>query len=139
MDQLPVPQYSVATYSLRIFPWTRSLFGSLPCSISSSRTACQRSLSVARPGGCCCGGPDLWIDHDSLDEFLAHYVPRMEQLLRTLERVEARPAVAGNGTSGKEQRLSARMWDSWKTESFWFNYAARTCLDMDGHIPACFK
>ena len=77
-------------------------------------------------------GPDLWIDlHDNLDEFLSRYVPRMEQFLRALEKVEDKSAAVGNGGLEKEPRLSARMRDSWRMGRFWFNYAARTCLDMD--------
>jgi aminoglycoside phosphotransferase (APT) family kinase protein len=81
-------------------------------------------------------GPDMWLDHYSMDEFLARYVPRMEQFLRALERVEAKAAAAaaasvGDGHLLERQRLSARMRDSWQTGRFWFNYAARTSLDMD--------
>ncbi|KAL2024490.1 hypothetical protein VTK56DRAFT_8301 [Thermocarpiscus australiensis] len=78
-------------------------------------------------------GPDMWIENYSMAEFLARYVPRMEQFLRALERAEAKAASAGTGAGlpAEEQRLSARMRDSWKTGRFWFNYAARTSLDID--------
>lgn len=76
-------------------------------------------------------GPDVWLDCNSLAEFLAQYVPRMEQFLRALERVEEKSAAGGDERPEKELRLSTRMRDSWKTGRFWFNYAARTCLDMD--------
>lgn len=76
-------------------------------------------------------GPDMWLDNYSMDEFLARYVPRMEQFLRSLERVEAKAASAGGGHLPDDQRLSARTRDSWETGRFWFNYAARTSLDMD--------
>ncbi|KAG7290674.1 hypothetical protein NEMBOFW57_000677 [Staphylotrichum longicolle] len=76
-------------------------------------------------------GPDMWLDNYSLDEFLARYVPRMEQFLRALERIEAKAAYTGGGGLPQNQRLSARMRDSWKTGRFWFNYAARTSLDVD--------
>lgn len=76
-------------------------------------------------------GPDVWLDRNSMDEFLARYVPRMEQFLRALERVEEKSAAGGDERLEKEPRLSTRMRDSWKTGRFWFNYAARTCLDMD--------
>ncbi|KFH45410.1 hypothetical protein ACRE_037780 [Hapsidospora chrysogenum ATCC 11550] len=75
-------------------------------------------------------GPDVWLDGNSMDEFLARYVPRMEQFLRALERVEETSAAGGHKELGTEPRLSTRMRDSWKTGRFWFNYAARTCLDM---------
>lgn len=55
----------------------------------------------------------------------------MEQFLQALERVEEKSAAGGVEQLGKELRLSTRMRDSWKTGRFWFNYAARTCLDMD--------
>ncbi|KAI5862555.1 hypothetical protein GGS23DRAFT_81747 [Durotheca rogersii] len=76
-------------------------------------------------------GPDVWLDQDRIDEFLARYVPRMEQFLRALERAEEKSAAEGDERLEKEPRLSTRMRDSWKTGRFWFNYAARTCLDMD--------
>ncbi|KAH6988794.1 hypothetical protein BKA56DRAFT_574628 [Ilyonectria sp. MPI-CAGE-AT-0026] len=76
-------------------------------------------------------GPDVWLDRNSMDEFLARYVPRMEQFLRALEQVEEKSAAGGDQRLEKEPRLSIRMRDSWKTGRFWFNYAARTCLDMD--------
>jgi hypothetical protein len=66
-----------------------------------------------------------------MDEFLARYLPRMEQFLRVLERVEEKSAASGDERLEKEPRLSTSMRDSWKTMRFWFNYAARTCLDMD--------
>ncbi len=66
-----------------------------------------------------------------MDDFLASYVPRMEQFLRALERVEAKSALVRGGGPAAKLRLSARMRDSWKTGRFWFNYAARRCLDVD--------
>lgn len=66
-------------------------------------------------------GPDMWLDHFSMDEFLARYVPRMEQFLRALERAEAKAASAGNrarGPAEEQPLLSARMRDSWKTGRF---------------------
>ena len=97
-------------------------------------------------------GPDMWLDnHGNLDEFLARYVPRMEQFLRALERAEDKAeggkgssdtdiatagtattaAAAGGGDADHHRRLSTRMRESWETGRFWFNYAARTSLDMD--------
>lgn len=76
-------------------------------------------------------GPDVWLDRNNMAEFLARYVPRMEQFLRALERLEEKSAAGGDERLEKEPRLSTRMRDSWKTGRFWFNYAARTCLDMD--------
>lgn len=61
-------------------------------------------------------GPDVWLDRNSGDEFLARYVPRMEQFLRALERVEEKSSSAAK----KEPRLSVRTRDSWKTGRFWF-------------------
>ncbi|KAL2754160.1 hypothetical protein ACRALDRAFT_1076014 [Sodiomyces alcalophilus JCM 7366] len=76
-------------------------------------------------------GPDVWLNDDRMDEFLELYVPRMEQFLRALERAEEKSAAAGVGSPEEQPRLSSRMRDSWNTGRFWFNYAARTCLDMD--------
>ncbi|KAL2022505.1 hypothetical protein VTK56DRAFT_5112 [Thermocarpiscus australiensis] len=81
-------------------------------------------------------GPGVWIEEEGIDSFLARYVPRMEQFLRALSRVQVKScAVAG-------KPLSARMRDSWSTGRFWFNYASRRCLDIDAvywaalHDPA---
>jgi aminoglycoside phosphotransferase (APT) family kinase protein len=74
-------------------------------------------------------GPDMWLERYSMKEFLARYVPKMEQFLQALERAEAKSASTG-GRPG-ELRLSARMRDSWNTKRFWFNYAARKSLDID--------
>lgn len=74
-------------------------------------------------------GPEMWLEHYSKKEFLGRYVPRMEQFLRAMERVEAKTASA-NGRL-EEPRLSSRMHDSWKTKRFWFNLAARKSLDVD--------
>lgn len=74
-------------------------------------------------------GPDVWIDRDNLDEFIARYVPRMEQFLRALEKVEQKSMK--NGDKNMTTSLSTRMRESWASGRFWFNYAARTCLDMD--------
>ncbi|KAH6636446.1 hypothetical protein F5144DRAFT_488055 [Chaetomium tenue] len=91
-------------------------------------------------------GPDMWLDnHGSLDMFLERYVPRMEQFLKALERVEAKGEGGGGGEVGRDgsvvmamggggdcgRRLSARMRESWETGQFWFDYAARTSLDID--------
>jgi hypothetical protein len=35
-------------------------------------------------------GPDMWLERYGMDEFLVQYVPRMEQFLRAIERVEAK-------------------------------------------------
>ncbi|EAQ91085.1 hypothetical protein CHGG_03020 [Chaetomium globosum CBS 148.51] len=92
-------------------------------------------------------GPDLWLDkHGGLDQFLERYVPRMGQFLRALEQVERKGEVEGEGGVGEDgfvvatamgvrggcgRRLSARMRESWETGRFWFDYAARTSLDID--------
>jgi hypothetical protein len=74
-------------------------------------------------------GPDMCVEYYTMDEFLTRYVPRMNQFLRQLEQVESESILAG----GPEEQpcLSTMMRDSWKTGRFWFNYAARTSLDID--------
>ncbi|KAI1139199.1 hypothetical protein F5Y05DRAFT_381100 [Hypoxylon sp. FL0543] len=76
-------------------------------------------------------GPDVWLDKNDMDGFLAQYVPRMEQFLRALERVEKRSAATEREGPKTGLSLSARMRESWKSGRFWFDYASRTCLDMD--------
>jgi hypothetical protein len=73
-------------------------------------------------------GPDMWLEHHSIDEFLSRYVPRMEQFLRALERVEAKQA---SGASDIRLSLSARMRESWETGRFWFDYGIRKSFDID--------
>lgn len=74
-------------------------------------------------------GLDMWLEQYGMGEFLTRYTFKMEQFLRALELVEAKSASA----EGPEEllRLSTQMRDSWNTGRFWFNYAARTCLDID--------
>lgn len=74
-------------------------------------------------------GPDIWLERYSMEEFLARYEPKMEQLLRALKRIEAKSILIKGDP--EERTLSAYMRDSWKTGRFWFNYAARKSLDVD--------
>jgi hypothetical protein len=60
-------------------------------------------------------GPDMWLENHSMEEFMARYIPRMEQFLRALERVEARTKSDGDQSNSL---LSDRMRDSWKTGMF---------------------
>ncbi|KAL9113316.1 MAG: hypothetical protein Q9227_002651, partial [Pyrenula ochraceoflavens] len=67
-------------------------------------------------------GPDMWLEHHSIEEFMIRYVPRMEQFLRAMERVEGR---------GVGNPLSVRMRESWATGRFWFDYGIRKSFDID--------
>ncbi len=73
-------------------------------------------------------GPDMWLEHHSMEEFMTRYVPRMEQFLRALERVEKK--VEEKSQLG-DVHLSTRMRDSWKTGRFWFDYGIRKSFDVD--------
>ena len=73
-------------------------------------------------------GPDMWLEHHSMEDFMVRYVPRMEQFLRALERVEAR---TNSEESQSNQLLSVRMHDSWETGRFWFDYGIRKSFDID--------
>jgi hypothetical protein len=75
-------------------------------------------------------GPDMWLENHSMDDFMIRYVPRMEQFLRALERVEARTSTSLGG-SPSNPLLSYRMRDSWETGRFWFNYGIRKSFDID--------
>ncbi|KAF2685632.1 phosphotransferase enzyme family protein-like protein [Lentithecium fluviatile CBS 122367] len=73
-------------------------------------------------------GPDMWLEHHYMDEFKVCYMPRMEQFLRALRRVEGRkdsPKCEGG------PRLSERMQDSWDTGRFWFDCGIRKSFDVD--------
>ncbi|KAL5316662.1 hypothetical protein ACEPPN_015711 [Leptodophora sp. 'Broadleaf-Isolate-01'] len=74
-------------------------------------------------------GPDMWLEHRTMEEFLARYEPIMEQFLRLVERVESKSESRGNETA--RPRLSTRMRDSWKSGRFWFNYGIRKSFDID--------
>lgn len=74
-------------------------------------------------------GPELWLERCAMDDFLALYEPRMEQFLRSLERVEVEMALKSKPPDGPS--LSTRMRDSWRTGRFWFDYAARKSFDVD--------
>lgn len=74
-------------------------------------------------------GPDVWLERDDMDEFLALYEPRLTQFLRALEQVEEEIVIECKEFCGSP--LSTRMRDSWETRRFWFNYAARKSFDLD--------
>jgi hypothetical protein len=73
-------------------------------------------------------GPDMWFENRSMEEFMTRYVPRLEQFLRALVRVEAK---TDDGGSQSAMSLSARMRDSWATGRFWFDYGIRKSFDID--------
>lgn len=70
--------------------------------------------------------PAIWVGDGKMQEFLDLFVPRKEQFIRAMERVEARSLMPA-----KESRLSFRMRDSWDSGRFWFNLAARSSFDVD--------
>jgi hypothetical protein len=59
---------------------------------------------------------------------MSRYVPRLEQFLQALERMEAR-IDERKGPDGVP--LSVRMRDSWATGRFWVDYGIRKSLDID--------
>lgn len=69
--------------------------------------------------------PHTWLERGNEEEFLDHFIPRMEQFIRAVERAEEK------SPSTEEPRLSARMRDSWDSGRFWFNYASRKSLNID--------
>jgi hypothetical protein len=66
----------------------------------------------------------MWLEHYSMEEFLARYEPRLERFLRALERVEAR-------SPPSELRLSTEMRESWRSGRFRFDYGIRKSMDVD--------
>ena len=74
-------------------------------------------------------GPDMWLEHRTMEEFTATYEPRMEQFIRALERVETKLRLKGKQCD--VPYLSTRMRESWKTKRFWFNYGIRKSFDVD--------
>jgi hypothetical protein len=73
-------------------------------------------------------GPDMWLENHSIEDFMIRYVPRMEQFLRALERMEMRTNSEGSQGS---PLLSVQMRDSWTTGRFWFDYGIRKSFDID--------
>lgn len=74
-------------------------------------------------------GPDMWLEHRTMEEFSTLYEPRMEQFLQALERVEAKSGSRGKQAGGP--RLSTKMRESWRTGRFWFDYGIRKSFDVD--------
>ncbi|KAH6646918.1 hypothetical protein BKA67DRAFT_580918 [Truncatella angustata] len=69
--------------------------------------------------------PASWVCDGEIQEFLDLFIPRMEQFIRAVIRIEAKsPPIAG------QLRLSARMRDSWDSGRFWFNLASRSSFDF---------
>lgn len=61
------------------------------------------------------------------EAFLRQFVPRKDQFLQAMERVEAKlPVAAADGTA-----LSVRMRESWDSGRFWFNVAMRNSFELD--------
>ncbi|KAF3003754.1 hypothetical protein E8E13_009688 [Curvularia kusanoi] len=73
-------------------------------------------------------GPDMWLERHSMEEFMSRYVPRMEQFLQAMERIETKKGLGGNQSN---QLLSVRMRDSWATGRFWLDYGIRKSFDVD--------
>ena len=73
-------------------------------------------------------GPDMWLENHSIEAFMSRYVPRMEQFLRALERVEDRTYMKERQSN---PRLSVRMRESWASGRFWFDYGIRKSFDID--------
>lgn len=72
--------------------------------------------------------PDDW--RAGLDDWVAHYEPRLELFLRALEKKENE--FMGQGLLGESELLSRRMRKSWETGHFWVAYAARRTWAFDG-------
>lgn len=69
-------------------------------------------------------GPDMWLEHYSMEEFVARYTPRLQQFLRAMQRVEKRSPRIG-------PKLSTQMQESWDSGRFWFDYGIRKSMDVD--------
>jgi hypothetical protein len=72
-------------------------------------------------------GPDSYLLRDrTIEDFVKAYEPRLEQFLKAMERAEK--ATAGLSS---DPPLSSLMRESWVTNRFWFNYAARKPFDVE--------
>jgi len=72
--------------------------------------------------------PGLMLERFAMEDFEALYVPRLEQFLRAMARVEAKQI---EGHSREIVSLADRMRDSWTSKRFWFNYGIRKGWDVD--------
>ncbi|KAF1989388.1 phosphotransferase enzyme family protein-like protein [Aulographum hederae CBS 113979] len=80
-------------------------------------------------------GPEAYLFRDrTIAEFKAAYEPRLEQFVRAMQRVET-----ARGLAIDEKSLSNRMLESWQTERFWFNFAARKSLDVEVLYDNCLN
>jgi hypothetical protein len=62
-------------------------------------------------------GPDMWLEHHSIEEFVERYEPRLEQFLGAMRRAEER--------RGKGGSMAEKMRKSWETGRFWFDCGVR--------------
>jgi len=72
--------------------------------------------------------PGLMLERFAMEDFEALYVPRLEQFLRAMARVEAKQI---EGHSREIVSLADRMRDSWTSKRFWFNFGIRKGWDVD--------
>jgi hypothetical protein len=76
-------------------------------------------------------GPETWLQEGrSMVDFIAAYEPQMRRFIKAMERAEGRSIKAG--TPYAQRPLSRLMVESWDTKRFWFDYAIRKPLDVDG-------
>lgn len=80
-------------------------------------------------------GPETYLFRGrTMEEFKAAYEPRLEQFVRAMQRVEE-----AKGLTTDETSLSSLMLESWHTNRFWFNFAARKLLDVDVLFDNCLN
>jgi len=72
--------------------------------------------------------PGLMLEQFAMEDFEALYVPRLEQFLQAMEKVEAKQKA---GDQREIVSLTTRMRDSWTSKRFWFNYGVRKGWDVD--------
>jgi hypothetical protein len=72
-------------------------------------------------------GPDSYLLRNrTVEDFVKAYEPRLEQFLKAMERAEKTTAGLNS-----DPPLSSLMRESWVTNRFWFNYAARKPFDVE--------
>lgn len=99
------------------------------------RNAMPSQYSSEPPWWLLLAGPDSYIIRGhTIDEFVEAYTPRLEQFLQAMQR-----AKKSRDTLVKEKPLSSLMRESWLTNRFWFNYAARKPFDVDVLFGKCLN
>lgn len=86
-------------------------------------------FSLSPPWWLILTAPDDW--KEGLDDWAAHYEPKLATFLRALEAKEKQFIEQGR-LKASDIMLSTRMRESWESGNFWLTFAARRTWAFDG-------